>query len=166
MEPGNGLFDMFPKMRVLKGMIQIGVYVGLAQRCKQFCQKFYVKQDGNKDQCIAKWGKSAKQTPKRRATFKLFTLLFDKKISLRKLKVKTVYVMTGKVFINVKNQKLEDCMMDVDKCGSTCLFNGVTHFWSEEITQMKESAANKGRGFEDENDNVNHEMNLIVLRTK
>ena len=74
--------------------------------------------------------------------------------------------MTGKVRINLKNQKLEDHMKDVDKYGSTCLFNGVTHFWSEEITQMKESVANKGHGFGDEDGNVNHDMNLIVAQNE
>ena len=74
--------------------------------------------------------------------------------------------MTGKVCINLKNQELEDCMRDVKDCGSTRLFNGVTHFWSEEITQMKELVADKGHGLEDEDRNVNHEMNLIVAQNE
>jgi hypothetical protein len=74
--------------------------------------------------------------------------------------------MTGRVCINVKNQELEDCMTNVDECGMTRLSNRITHFWSEEITNTKESAADKGHGFEDNNGSVNHEMNLIVAQNE
>ena len=40
-ELGNRLFAMFAKTKSLKGMIRNGTYVGLAQRAKKFCQRFY-----------------------------------------------------------------------------------------------------------------------------
>ena len=80
--------------------------------------------------------------------------------------VKTVSSMTGKVRINLSNQKLEDRMKAVNECGSTRLFNGVTHFWSEESNQMIEPVAMAGCGFEHQDGSVNHEMNLIVAQNE
>ena len=122
--------------------------------------------DTEKVRVITKSGKSAKQTQERRVIFKLFALPFYKTILTRKLTVKTVSSVMGKVRINLSKQKPEDCMKAVDKCGSTCLFNGVTHFWSKEINQMTEPTATGGRSFKHQDGSVNHEINLIVAQNE
>ena len=65
----NRLFTQFPKMRTLRGMIRIALFVGLAQRCKKFCQQFYVKKSTNQKRNVTKAGSHANQTPERQAVY-------------------------------------------------------------------------------------------------
>ena len=86
----------------------------------------------------------------------------------------TVSSLTGKVDVDLKNQKLEDRMKAVDECSATRLFNGVCHIWSEELNDMTEPKSKKG-GESDTNskpmpelsgDDEASEMNVIIAQNE
>ncbi len=66
---GNRLFAMIPKMRTLNGMARVGNFVGLAQSCKQFCQKFYIKVELDSARKVTDSGGHANQTPECKAIY-------------------------------------------------------------------------------------------------
>ena len=74
------------------------------------------------------------------------------------LSLKTVSSVTGKVTINLKNQKLEDRMKAGNECSPNRLFNSVKHILSEEINGVSESKSKTGL----DTTEANSDLNLIM----
>ena len=141
MELGNRLFAMFPKMRLMRGYIRSGNYVGLAQKTKKFSQKPYrnrrpttVKKVSDKyGRVTTRRGMKASQTQERKLIFEVFTHLFSMKSKKRNFTTTTLFNLSSDMKTNLRNEKLEKRMKDVAECSCTRLFNGINHIWSEQI---------------------------------
>jgi len=131
LELGNRLFSVIPKMMTLKGMARVGNFVGLSQRCKRFCQKFYTKSAIYSTRKVTASGGHANQTPERKAIYELYSLLHMLCGVRRKLDIKSVQQMVSKVKTDLQNQKLEDKMNNIKQCYASCLFNGVTNWYND-----------------------------------
>ena len=101
----NRIFAMFPKVRMLKGMSQSGDCLCPTQRCKRFCQKYYVTKNATVDRVITKRGKNTNQTPERKLIFELLLLLLEQSHPTRTLTNDIIRKMANSGKATTKNKK-------------------------------------------------------------
>ena len=110
-----------------------GLFVGLAQQCKRFCQKYYVRHDVSRKDFTTRSGRKAKQNPEKKLIYEVFSVILKKNIPEKKLATNLVSSIKEKLTVVVKNNKLESRMHDHDEYSVTRLFNGISHIWSEQV---------------------------------